>query len=243
MQVAEIPQPVTSIVYTDEDVAIGKPLGKFMEMVQNLETQNHTLALFRDTGAAAGELHTGVVVMFPGPYTDECLQAWGKKLTKVEIGSAEPELPKLSSEDAVEDALDNAEEDALDQDSNEDAADTIFKENQLLDEERRAMGPDQRALGATKACKKSDDHKGIKILPGRYFWLPTPEGLEQNQRSVFVHFTNTGRWKQIPHNTIKSYLKRIGVPKGINPTGALKKGRAQMCAEKDEEASEAADSA
>merc|ERR1719160_363847 len=87
VRVANIPFNVSSIVYTDEDVVIGKDLTQFMKYVRSLEPLNHTLALFRDTGKSAGELHTGVVVMFPGRGTDECLQAWGKKLTGVTIGT------------------------------------------------------------------------------------------------------------------------------------------------------------
>merc|ERR1719161_37266 len=89
VKVAELPYPASSIIYTDEDVVIGKDLTEFMKYVRSLEGLNHTLALFRDTGKSAGELHTGVVVMFPGAHTDECLQAWGKKLTGVHIGSAQ----------------------------------------------------------------------------------------------------------------------------------------------------------
>merc|ERR1719161_768462 len=103
VKVAELPYPVSSIIYTDEDVVIGKDLTEFMKYVRSLESLNHTLALFRDTGKSAGELHTGVVVMFPNTHTDNCLQAWAKKLTGRQIGSAEP---KLILQDAQE--LDNS---------------------------------------------------------------------------------------------------------------------------------------
>jgi hypothetical protein len=43
VKVAEIPHPVTSIVYTDEDVVIGKDLTFFMREVRTLETLKHTL--------------------------------------------------------------------------------------------------------------------------------------------------------------------------------------------------------
>jgi hypothetical protein len=213
VKVAEIPHPVTSIVYTDEDVVIGKDLTFFMREVRTLETQKHTLALFRDTGASAGELHTGVVVMFPGTHTDQCLQAWGKKLTGVQIGTSLTKAAQFNSEDA--------QELALNEDNNIDADVTIIKENQLLDAEMAVMGPDQRALGSTKQCKKGVDHMGIKILPAAYFWLPTPGGLAGNHRAEFVHFTNTGRWKTISHGTIKKYLMRIGIPEKIDPTGKV----------------------
>merc|ERR1719235_1740657 len=102
MQVAQIPHPVSSIVYTDEDIVIGKNLDRFMVQVRQLEQAKHTLALFRDTGKSKGELHTGIVVMFPGKATDECLQAWAKHLTGNKIGSAQF-MEEVSSEDAMGD--------------------------------------------------------------------------------------------------------------------------------------------
>merc|ERR1719171_2374017 len=66
---------------------IGQDLTSFISLVRQLELQGHTLALFKDTGGSKGELHTGVVVMFRGSITDQCLQAWGKKLTGLQIGN------------------------------------------------------------------------------------------------------------------------------------------------------------
>jgi hypothetical protein len=200
VKVARIPKPVSAIIYTDEDVVIAKELTNFLNEVEGLTKAKHTLALFRDTGASAGELHTGVVVMFPGAHTDQCLQSWGKKLTGIKIGSSVSmaKAAKLIEDDIIE-----------------------VKEDQLLAEEILAMGPDQQALGHTKDCKKSADHDGIKILPASYFWLPTPKGLKNGRQTEFVHFTNTGRWKTISHNTIKQYLYKIGVPENIDPMGRV----------------------
>merc|ERR1719272_1327853 len=100
MEVASVPHPVSSIIYSDEDILFAKDVSSFVSRVRDLEAAGHTLALFRDTGAAAGELHTAVVVMFPGKGTDECLQAWGKQLTKTDIGTS-----SLSSKDAPEQHL------------------------------------------------------------------------------------------------------------------------------------------
>jgi len=212
MQVAAVPHPVSSIVYTDEDIVIAKDLSTFMETVRGLESAKHTLALFRDTGASAGELHTGVVVMFPGAATDQCLQAWGKALTGKQIGSAQ----------AAKFNLEDAQELALNEDNEHEHDDAVIKEDQLLDSEMAVMGPDQRALGRTKMCKKAPDHDGIRILPGRFFWLPTPGGIGGNgHRAEFVHFTNTGRWKILSHGAIKKYLITIGVPSKIDPTGKV----------------------
>eukprot|EP00746_Dinoflagellata_sp_MGD_P158049 gnl/MRDRNA2_/MRDRNA2_86373_c0_seq9.p1 gnl/MRDRNA2_/MRDRNA2_86373_c0~~gnl/MRDRNA2_/MRDRNA2_86373_c0_seq9.p1 ORF type:complete len:111 (+),score=24.54 gnl/MRDRNA2_/MRDRNA2_86373_c0_seq9:139-471(+) len=107
------------------------------QKVKQLANLKHTLALFQDTGASAGELHTGIVVMFPGTHTDACLQSWAKKLTGVRIGSSgpventihAPAKPGLINEDVAE------TEDVAD-------VDIEMKEDQLLAEEIEAMGPD-----------------------------------------------------------------------------------------------------
>jgi len=207
VKVAAIPHKVSSIIYTDEDVVIGKDVSDFVSMVRDLESSKHTLALFRDTGASAGELHTGVVVMFPGAHTDQCLQDWGKSLTGVRIGSAQfsDENVKESGGEAVKES-----------------AEADINEDHLLKEEIAAMGPDQQALGRTRSCKRGAGHDGIRILPRRYFWLPTPAGLNRQQTHEFVHFTNTGRWKIISHGTIKKYLVKIGIPAHIDPMGSVK---------------------
>jgi len=59
MKVADIPHPISSIIYTDEDIVIGKDLGEFVSLVRSIEHDKWTLALFKDTGLSAGELHTG----------------------------------------------------------------------------------------------------------------------------------------------------------------------------------------
>jgi hypothetical protein len=207
VKAARIPKPVSAIVYTDEDVVIGKELSNFLNEVQSLKDAKHTLALFRDTGASAGQLHTGVVVMYPGAHTDQCLQSWGKKLTGIRIGSSVPTSAAFKAAKRIE----------------EDADADDMKEDQLLAEELLAMGPDQEALGHTRDCKKAADgsHEGIKILPAPYFWLPTAKGMSKGKQAEFVHFTNTGRWKTISHNSIKQYLYKIGVPEHIDPMGRV----------------------
>jgi len=218
---AEIPFPVSFIVYTDEDVVITKSVSSFMMECRKLARDSHTLALFRDTGKSMGELHTGVVVIFDSVGSDQCLQAWGKNLIGSPIESAidAPGTKKLPSFDSLD-----AEEEALNEDNNVEADVSVFKEGQLLEAEMAAMGPDQRALGRTKACKRSATHNGINILPEEFFWLPTPAGLKSSKSPshTFVHFTNTGRWKTISHDVIRAYLTHIGIPRNIDPLGKVK---------------------
>jgi len=198
---AAIPHPVSSIIYTDEDVVIGKDLTNFVQMVRQTEKLKHTLGLFRDTGASAGELHTGVVVMFPGESTEQCMQSWAKHLAK-------------NGRQQKAEGKKNAFKEVMDEED--------LKEDMLTDEEMEAMGPDQRALGSTGLCKKKADHDGIRIFPAEYFWFPTKGGLNQDKKAEFVHFTNTGRWKIISHDLIKKYLVRLGIPEEIDPLGSVK---------------------
>merc|ERR1719272_420468 len=221
MEVASVPHPVSSIIYSDEDILFAKDVSSFVSRVRDLEAAGHTLALFRDTGAAAGEMHTGVVVMFPGKGTDECLQAWGKQLTQVDIeleSTKRNQQASLGSKDAPEQQLDSkSQEQQLDKDQVE-----TIREGHLLAEEMEAMGPDQRALGKTSQCKKNLDHASIHILPGKFLWLPTPQGMSNMHVAEFVHFTNTARWRSIGSGSIKRYLQRLGLPKDLDPTGSVK---------------------
>jgi len=196
---AAIPHKVSSIIYTDEDLVIGKDLTSFLDLVRGTEQERRTLGLFRDTGASAGQLHTGVVVMFPGEKTDACLSSWGKHLT------ANGKQQQLQGKrHAFKEVFDTDE----------------LREGILTEEEIEAMGPDQRALGATKACKsKGDEQAGIKIFPPEFFWFPTKKGLAEDTKAEFIHFTNTGRWKTISHKVIKEYLVRLGIPEHIDPMG------------------------
>jgi len=217
--VAAVPHEVSSIIYTDEDVVIGKDISGFVSMVRSLEHSKHTLALFRDTGKSAGELHTGIVVMFPGAHTDQCMQDWARQLTGVRIGSAQ--FSDETQEGEMKD-IKSAELDADVSDQIKENAEADIQEGHLLAEEIATMGPDQQALGRTKSCKRGQGHDGIRILPENFFWLPTPSGLKRTEQHEFVHFTNTGRWKIISHGTIKKYLLKIGIPEHIDPMGSVK---------------------
>merc|ERR1719335_1886475 len=153
MKVAQVPHPVSSIIYTDEDIIIGQNLGTFMSHVRSLEGRSHTLALFRDTGKSAGELHTGVVVMFPGKQTDECLQAWAKHLTGNKIGSAQF-MEEVATEEALEDAPERPELTKIrTAASQETETEVEIEEGAMLKEEMESLGPDQHALVKTGACR------------------------------------------------------------------------------------------
>jgi hypothetical protein len=132
---AEIPHPVSSIIYTDEDIVMAKPLNNFVSLVRTVEKGRYTLACFEDQGVSKGEIHTGVVVMFPTQASEGCLRAWGKKLTGMEV----PPAPQFSLKSKV---ADEALKEEFDGRST--VLDTWASQSSMGAE---AMGPDQMALG------------------------------------------------------------------------------------------------
>eukprot|EP00746_Dinoflagellata_sp_MGD_P156600 gnl/MRDRNA2_/MRDRNA2_85899_c0_seq5.p1 gnl/MRDRNA2_/MRDRNA2_85899_c0~~gnl/MRDRNA2_/MRDRNA2_85899_c0_seq5.p1 ORF type:complete len:381 (+),score=85.71 gnl/MRDRNA2_/MRDRNA2_85899_c0_seq5:89-1231(+) len=226
VRLAAIPHAVSSIIYTDEDIVVGKNLDKFMATVRSLEEKNHPVALFRDTGTSAGELHTGIVVIFPGQVAEACLQSWGKKLTTTAIARIEAaqarKNPWMRHFNEVEEK--EIEGEAWGTDDGLDDG---------VDLELEMQGIDQQSLAKAKSCQSTMDsssnkmmkkigHEGINILPADMFWLPTSEGLQKDRLAEFIHFTNTNRWKSIKDATIKDYLERIGIPEYIDPLGTVK---------------------
>eukprot|EP00746_Dinoflagellata_sp_MGD_P156597 gnl/MRDRNA2_/MRDRNA2_85899_c0_seq2.p1 gnl/MRDRNA2_/MRDRNA2_85899_c0~~gnl/MRDRNA2_/MRDRNA2_85899_c0_seq2.p1 ORF type:complete len:401 (+),score=88.67 gnl/MRDRNA2_/MRDRNA2_85899_c0_seq2:89-1291(+) len=242
VEAAQIPHPVSSIIYTDEDIVIGRSLNRFLYRVRQLEEKKHSLALFKDTGTSAGELHTGIVVMFKGQATEDCLQEWGKVLTHSAKGRIEARKRKerqrkkaqgrrfndagekeLEGEDAVEEK--GLEGEDMDVGQEED-------QQEILDLDAEFVGIDQHSLAKSQACKDTNaakpthvtvvPHRGINILPADMFWLPTPAGLREDKVAEFIHFTNGNRWKTIKASAIKAYLQRIGIPEHIDPMGIVK---------------------
>jgi len=208
MAEAAIPHKVTSIVYTDEDVVMGKDLTKFLEVVKGLEQspKPYSLAVFRDKGLAAGELHTGIVIMFPGKHTNDCLRAWGKQLIGVDIGPAPMSLLEETPRKLNEAEISEQGSESLDEST---------------DEESDEMGPDQQALGRTKECRPSaaESTNGIAILPTKHLMMPTAARVNRGSKAEFVHFTNTGRWGTISGEMLTAYLQKIGAPSNVDPKG------------------------
>jgi len=215
------------IVYTDEDIVMGKDVHNFVAEATSYVPDKHSLALFRDTGASKGELHTGVVVIYNNEHAQACVKEWGRKLTGLDIDEwrnehdvkavdekagegldatdAAKEQPKLVDESAFE-------KEAIETDESEAESDEGLQQEGV-------MGPDQQALGRTQPCRADENHKGIKIMPKDYFWFPDGPGMANNQIAEFIHFTNTGRWSKIGPSRIAAYLKNIGVPDHVDPTG------------------------
>lgn len=238
LQQAAIPHPVSSIIYCDEDIVVGKDVNYFADgVVRHLENHNDkfTLAVFKDNGVSAGQLHTGIVVIFNQPYSDQCIQAWGGRLSKIRSPAAHGHLTNADNKkkkkphkfveksDEQLDAEESEQESEQEQEVESDEwqfeshmEDASFVKQQL---EEAMMGPDQKALGFTKECFKGKDssHGGIAILPKDGLWFPEPNGMKKLQRAEFIHFTNTGRWKTLNKDDIRAYLANIGLPTSLDP--------------------------
>jgi hypothetical protein len=204
---AGIEGEVGLIIYTDEDIVIGKDLTNFVKEAKSYVPNKHTLALFRDTGKSKGELHTGVVVIYNYPHAERCLQEWGQTLTGLDIYGTDSPVAKLADMDALEKEV--AITDGTDAD----------KEEEIGQDVDALTGPDQQALGRTKSCMAAPNHQGIRILPKEFFWFPTPGGMTAGKTAEFIHFTNTGRWVMFSKTDINKYLSGIGIPSHIDPLG------------------------
>lgn len=194
LQLAQIKHPVSSIIYTDTDVIIGRDLSSFMAYEKSLEKKQHTLALFPDTGGASWEggngqagVHTGVVVMFPSKNSKACLKEWGQQLGG---GSDDPSPIHHFGSSLME-----IEEQA--------------KQDQQL------TGVDQQALNGARSCKHQGE--GISRMPASFLILPDETHMKYGKKAEFVHITNTARWSQTSTETKKKYFhKWIGVSKDID---------------------------
>lgn len=191
---AKIDHEVSSIIYTDTDVVIGKDLRSFMAYAKSLETKEHTLALFPDTGGAAWEggesigVHTGVVVMFPTKKSQECLKEWGQH---VGGGSDDPApIHHFGSKKKEEVSL-------------------LETGSELDKEMMESTGVDQQALGNARSCKK--EGKGILRMPSDYLNLPTEKTMSVGKTAQFVHITNTQRWSEITTDTKKRFFKKLKI--------------------------------
>jgi len=167
------------IVYTDQDIVMGKDVNVVVNDAKaNLEGKGHTMALFIDQGVTKGQLHTGIILLFPGAATEQCLADWGSKI--------------ISTSSSKYHGFDRQQTDAQ---LSEEAGAAL---------EAESMGPDQRALGKTGSCKAG---KGIAILDKTHLMMPTSGKLNGKQTATFIHFTNTNRWKSINNGVMKKYFE------------------------------------
>jgi len=198
---ANIDHAVSSIIYTDTDVLVGRDLSSFMAYEKTLEKKQHTLALFPDIGGASWEggtgtaVHTGVVVMFPTKASQACLKEWGQQLGG---GSDDPKPIHHFGSSLLETEVE-------------------------LQETSESRGVDQQALGNARICHKTGD--GIFKMPAQYLNFPDEKSMSVGKTAQFVHITNTGRWKDISSTTKGRFFRRIGISKDIDweKTGACPK--------------------
>jgi len=183
------------IVHTDQDIVFGDELKSFLQTVDVLDVTGDTpnLALFVDQGVTKGQLHTGIVVMFPGEKTETCLNEWGAKILKTK--SSKYHGLKDSHTEVVD-------------------FDGELTETAGAKMEAEFFGPDQRALATVKSCKAG---KGIVKMAAQYLMMPTGGALAKGARAAFVHFTNTNRWKSIKNPTMQKYFSTtLGLDAGMD---------------------------
>jgi len=233
---ARLPREVSSVIHTDEDIVFGKSLNKFMGILHQIEQESHTLALFEDKGTTKGQLHTGVVVMFPGEQTDKCLVSWSKHLhgvTQEAINNGRKHVfreaineegLKISMKNDIDQGEDASieeagtqkvaiENEAKEATTQQEALEVDSAEDMSMD----LTGPDQRALEKSIAC--GSDKTSLLVLPESFLWFPDAKGLLGNDKAEFIHFTNTNRYKKIDHTLISQYLTNLGIPSMIDPMG------------------------
>eukprot|EP00746_Dinoflagellata_sp_MGD_P141772 gnl/MRDRNA2_/MRDRNA2_74825_c0_seq1.p1 gnl/MRDRNA2_/MRDRNA2_74825_c0~~gnl/MRDRNA2_/MRDRNA2_74825_c0_seq1.p1 ORF type:complete len:382 (-),score=85.35 gnl/MRDRNA2_/MRDRNA2_74825_c0_seq1:5-1150(-) len=194
---AKIEHPVSSIVYTDTDVVIGRDLRSFMAYENSMEKKQHTLALFPDMGTASweggaesiatggmvGSLHTGVVVMFPNKHSQSCLKEWGQYLG----GGSDDPAPIHHFQNGK--------------------PKTSFLETEEQSElEETSAGVDQQALHNARSCNQRGD--GILRMSPTYLNLPDEKSMQIGKTAQFVHITNTQRWNQIKEPTKRRFFHK-----------------------------------
>jgi len=84
---AKVNHPISSVIYTDEDIVFGKDLTAVVADIRKTEEKDYSLSLFADKGFSKGELHTGIVVSYPTEKSKNCLAAWRKVLKKAPQGT------------------------------------------------------------------------------------------------------------------------------------------------------------
>jgi len=180
IQKAKIEHPVSSIVYTDTDVVVAQDVNEWLKYEKSLEKKRYTLAVFPDLGQledVSQNLHTGVVVMFPTARSQSCIKSWGRQLG----GGSDDPAPIHHFGSSL---LQNGK---------------IVQEGASKRRQRNLYkGVDQQALIRAKECNAED---GILKMPEHYLSIPDAHMLQKGKTSLFMHITNTGRWKTIHKDT------------------------------------------
>jgi len=202
------------IVHTDQDIVFGSELKAFLQNVDVLEVTDATplLALFVDQGVTKGQLHTGIVVMFPGNKTETCLNDWGAKILTTH--STKYKGLKESQEEIAEwkdkkSASVDKKSASVDHVTAHGDFDGLMTEEAGAKIEAELLGPDQRALACTASCRPKGGNPGIVKMPAQYLLMPTKGSLNKGARAAFIHFTNTNRWKSIKAPDMQKYFTSV----------------------------------
>lgn len=194
LKLAKVDHEVSSIVYTDTDVFVAEDVNQWLGYANGLAKRKHSLALFPDIGQledATQNLHTGVVVMFPTKASQRCIIEWSKQL-----GGGDDDPAPI----------------------NHFGSSLIQKD--MGRDQLKVKGVDQQALVKTRACHKHgapDPTDGVFTMPSSYLSFPGPKELHKGKTSLFMHITNTGRWKQTSEEEKATFFyKKLKVSKEID---------------------------
>eukprot|EP00747_Dinoflagellata_sp_TGD_P178599 gnl/TRDRNA2_/TRDRNA2_27806_c0_seq1.p1 gnl/TRDRNA2_/TRDRNA2_27806_c0~~gnl/TRDRNA2_/TRDRNA2_27806_c0_seq1.p1 ORF type:complete len:362 (+),score=23.01 gnl/TRDRNA2_/TRDRNA2_27806_c0_seq1:31-1116(+) len=217
----------TSAIWLDLDIVVGKSLNTFLDHVahlekakpnefyepKNLQQGNLTLvpniALVEDH--LPGEVHTGMMVVFPHQTARVCMNAWRKTLLCVDAFG--PFMGPLLCRDAW-----NA---------------TLIKPlptpNATAElDAGKVSGDDQKALWNTAECKKKGgihimDRKELLKFPTEDYINAALHGSKKGAIREFTHFTFTGRmWTIRTRRILQFYYDVLHLPRDMDPFGRCK---------------------
>jgi len=220
LELAKIDHPVSSAIYTDTDVVIGKSLKSFMAYEQDLEKKQYTLALFPEQGTAswegAGEVMQkkreqgaaavkAIVNPTPTNVVGAMVAGNGKTTGPVHTGVVVM-FPTERSRMCLKDWAFH-----VGGGKNDPAPINDFKHGQgksLLQTESEvtSTGIDQAALNKAASCKEQGN--GIHKMETSYFLLADEKALQIGRPAQFVHITNTGSGKDIARSIKSTYFHK-----------------------------------
>merc|ERR1719263_1575674 len=88
-----------------------------------------------------------------------------------------------------------------------------FNDAQALEDE--LMGPDQRALGQQKVCRRGG---GVRLLDRKFFVFPDTKKMRDGHKREFIHFTNNGRFRSLNNRNMSRYFTNVlGLPADLKP--------------------------
>jgi hypothetical protein len=178
---ALLPFELGTVIGIDEDILITEPVKPFLEHVETC--CNHDLAVFQDQGKAHAWFHCGLVVSYPG--SEDCMNQWVVEDIRQSNGWAVPE------------AFSFLEQIAGTPESNR--ASSLLE----ISNDASMEGIGQKAFSSTRCAKEGR----VVHLDKSFLSFPTKESITKNASTMFIHFSNQYRLKQL----LKSESDRLSM--------------------------------